>query len=484
MFRRLSLLIALSAAVVGFGGVVSAAVSPLTLVSGPSPFAACTIGGPGTINVNAEVEPFLAVDPTDASHMIGVFQQDRWDNGGAHGLVAAFTHDGGGTWGETSAHFSLCSGGTVANGGDFERASDPWVTFAPNGDAYQIALTLNGSDFATGVLVSKQAHGTDTWSEPVTLARDTSPFLSHDKESITADPTDSRYVYAVWDRARKPGENNSLNAGHSFAFRGDLMFSRTADSGASWSPARNLLPTNANLFTSGNIVSVLPDGTLVDVFEFAKGSGRQGSPNQFSESLMRSTDKGLTWSPKIDISTDQSVGVRDPDTGGPVRTGAGLPDVAVAPDGTLYVVWADSRFSGGVRDDIALSKSTDGGLTWSTPIKVNQTPVPVAAFTPAVDVAGNGTVAVTYYDFRNNTPDTSTLPTDAFAVFSHDGGQTFGGEMRLTPTSFDLDLAPRAGGLFLGDYVGLSHVGSTFVPFYTQTVSASNPTDIFASFVP
>jgi hypothetical protein len=91
---------------------------------------------------------------------------------------------------------------------------------------------------------------------------------------------------------------------------------------------------------------------------------------------------------------------------------------------------------------------------------------------------------VTYYDFRNNTPSTSTLPTDAFAVFSHDGGATFGNEARLTPTSFDLDLAPRAGGRFLGDYVGLSHAGTTFVPFFTQTVSNANPTDIYASFVP
>jgi hypothetical protein len=485
MLRRLPLLIAITAGVVGFAGIVSAAVGPQTLVSGPSPFAACTIGGPGTNFVNAEVEPFLAVDPTDARHMIGVYQQDRWDNGGAHGIVAAVSQNGGTSWTQTWAHFSFCSGGTAANGGDFERASDPWVTFAPNGDAYQSTITLNGSDNTIGVLVSKLPHGSTTWSEPLTLERDTSPFASSDKESITADPTDSRYVYVVWDRARKPGENSSPNAGHSFAFRGDLVFSRTADSGATWSAPRNLLPTNANLFTSGNIVSVLPNGTLVDVFELGKGSGVQQSPNPFTESLMRSTDKGLTWSPVIDISTDQSVGVRDPDTGAPVRTGAGLPSVAVDPsNGTLYVVWADARFSGGVVDDIALSKSTDGGLTWSAPIKVNQTPVPVPAFTPAVAVASNGTVAVAYYDFRNNTPDINTLPTDYWIVDSTNHGATWGGEQRITPASFDLDtapVAPASRGHFLGEYEGLAPNGNTFLPFFAQanTGNTANRTDIF-----
>ena len=53
----------------------------------------------------------------------------------------------------------------------------------------------------------------------------------------------------------------------------------------------------------------------------------------------------------------------------------------------------------------------------------------------------------------------------------------------MTRKSFDTDLAPRVSRPFLGDYVGLAHVGTTFVPFFTQTISASNPTDIFASFV-
>src|SRR5919201_6049769 len=101
--------------------------SGLTVASSASPFAACTVGaGPGseTNYPNSEVEPFVDVNPTDPDNIVGVYQQDRWSSGGAHGLVAAVTHDGGQTWSHSWAHFSTCSGGTAANGGNSDRASD------------------------------------------------------------------------------------------------------------------------------------------------------------------------------------------------------------------------------------------------------------------------------------------------------------------------------------------------------------------------
>ncbi len=458
--------------------------APLSLASGPSPFADCTIGGPGTLYVNSEVEPWVAVNPVNPSNIVAVYQQDRWSNGGAHGLVTAVSHNGGTTWNRTFAHFSFCSGGTVANGGDFDRASDPWVTFSPNGVAYQISLSASADLTTSGILVSKSTDGGDTWSEPTTLIRETTPFHFNDKESITADPTNASYVYAVWDRSRKPGENADFNALHSFAFRGDIMFSRTTDAGASWEAPRSLLPTNANLFTIGNQIAVLPDGTLVDIFALGKGSGVQPSKNPFTESIIRSTDKGLTWSKVIDISTDQSVAVLDPDTGRAVRAGEGLPDIAVdRSNGTLYAVWSDARFSGGAHDDVALSRSTDGGLTWSSPIKINQTPNNAAAFTPSVEVAADGTVGVSYYDFRSNTADPG-VPTDYWLIHCHgdctNPANWSGSETHLAGP-FDIETAPFARGYFLGDYEGLASLGNRFVPFFiqTNTGNTANRTDAF-----
>src|SRR5512140_1770662 len=67
--------------------------------------------------------------------------------------------------------------------------------------------------------------------------------------------------------------------------------------------------------------------------------------------------------------------------------------------------------------------------------------------------AANGTVAVTYYDIRNNTPAPGLL-TDYFVVHSHNGGATWS-ESRITPTSFDDETAPVSRGYFIGDYQGL-----------------------------
>jgi hypothetical protein len=475
-------------AIVALAAASPSIVSPLVVASGPSPFAACTVGGPGTVYVNAEVEPFVAVNPTNPGNVIAVWQQDRWSNGGSHGLVTGSSMDGGSTWSETFAHFSTCAGGTAANGGAYDRASDPWVSFGPDGKAYQVSLSVSADQVTSAVLASTSADGGQTWTEPSTIISETTPFHFNDKESITADPHQAGTAYVVWDRSRFPSDSASLSAlQHSFAFRGSPFFSKTTDGGQTWSAPTQLGP-NQNIGTIGNQIVVEPDGTLIDAFHFGKGSGFD-DPNASLIGVMRSTDGGARWSEPIVVSNNPIARDVDPDNGVPLRTGAdvggAIPDVGVDPvSGAVYLVWEDSRFSG-THNDIAFSKSTDDGKTWSTPIKVNQTPAGVEAFTPVVDVASDGTVAVTYYDIRNNTPDPG-LPTDYWIVHSHDGGTTWSPEAHVAGP-FDYTTAPLVGsrGYFIGDYQGLANDGATFLPFFIQTNSGklANRTDGFATHV-
>jgi hypothetical protein len=171
----------------------------------------------------------------------------------------------------------------------------------------------------------------------------------------------------------------------------------------------------------------------------------------------------------------------NPKTQAALRTGAGLPSAAVdSTTGAIYVVWADARFSGKQRDGIALSKSLDGGVTWSTPAQVNQAPN-FQAFTPAV-AAGPGGVAVTYFDFRKDTPNPATLLANSWRIVSTDGGATWRESLVFGP--FDLNSAPlTTEGRFLGDYQGLAAAGSDFLSFFAAANSgdAASPSSIFAT---
>jgi hypothetical protein len=266
--------------------------------------------------------------------------------------------------------------------------------------------------------VLKSTDGGSTGSTPTTLIRDDAPpgtdpaGLANDKEMVIADPNDSsgQTVYVVWDRLNQPSPSQDFNAAHGLAFREDMMFARTTDGGATWNggdyppavagyPASDITNFKANVSAFGNEIVVQPNGTLVDVFTYGNGSGNQKPEADQNElGVMRSTDHGFTWSGITTGPAIETMGVTDPDTGAPVRSGEPLTSVAVDPsNGNLYAVWADGRFSGFTYDDIAFSVSTDGGLTWSDPIKINQTPTSIPAgdqqaFTPIVAVNSAGTV--------------------------------------------------------------------------------------------
>jgi BNR repeat-like domain len=438
--------------------------------SAETPFVAGCSGTPdtGTLNLNAEVEPFVAANPRFALNLVGVWQQDRWSNGGARGLGTGYSFDGGVSWKRVFPPFSRCAGGNAANNGDYERATDPWVSFSPNGVAHQMALSFDDlivtGKPASAMLASRSTDGGRTWSQSIVLVADTEERFN-DKNSMTADPTDSRFVYATWDRL-------SFVAGEG---AGPTLFARSTDNGLSWEPTRIIFDPGLDAQTIGARIEVLPNGHLVNLFTKIDFISEEVTLH-----VILSSDKGATWSPPIKVADVFSLGAKDPETGAAIRDGSILAQLGISRSGTITVVWQDSRFSpGGVREGIVVSQSSDGGHSWSAPVQINRDPL-VQAFTPSVHVRRDGTVGVSYYDFRSNTADPATLLTDVWLTRSRDGVNWR--ESRIS-RAFDINKAPEAGGLFLGDYQGLVSIGPIFVPFFVKTTDGpgiTNRTDVFS----
>jgi hypothetical protein len=316
------------------------------------------------------------------------------------------------------------------------------------------------------MLASRSTDGGNTWGPISTLIIDGAAGFN-DKNAITADPNNANFAYAVWDRLAPAAAPTA----------GPTLFTRTVNGGVSWEAARVIVDPGTNNQTIGNLVAVLPQaaggGALLNVYLELTNVARMR--------VVRSTDQGATWGAPITIATIAPRGAADPTTNLAIRDGAGLPSVAVAPGtGHVYVVWQDSVFSGGQLDAIALSRSTDGGLTWSVPVRVNNNSGAAQAFTPNVAVNANGVVAVTYFDLRSDNAEPTTLGADYWIARSADGGATWT-EARVSGP-FDLAQAPVARGYSIGDYMSLAAAGNEFVALWVQTTGAGagNRNDVFA----
>ena len=428
----------------------------------------------GVLYRNSESEPHLAVNPTNPDNMIAAWHQDRWSTGAAQGLGAAYTLDGGTTWTQVTIPFSRCSGGLPGSSGDYERASDPWVSFSPDGTAHYMALVADiGNPNANGMTVASSRDGGITWSAPVTIkaspAQDpVAVSLFHDKNTLTADPFDPDLVYATWTLFRWGSTT--------------LLFARSTDGGQTWKtrPVDNIevvAPADLVVFRQGAQIVVLPDGTLVNAF-FRILFNERTLQVRLEQAIFRSSDQGRHWE-KADtqVSDLQAATAFDTELGIPVRDAQELPDIAVnRTTGELYMAWQDTRFNNGLVG-VVVSRSSDGGSTWSDPVPVNTTQS-VQAFLPAVAVNDDGTVGVLYYDFRNDVLGDATLDTDVhLARFG--SGLNFIDETRLTPSSFDLRQSVITGprGYFPGDYVGLDSAGDDFVAAFTVTNPLGLPVD-------
>jgi hypothetical protein len=135
-----------------------------------------------------------------------------------------------------------------------------------------------------------------------------------------------------------------------------------------------------------------------------------------------------------------------------------IPQLASDNNG-VYVIWADYGLGNG---NVMFSKSTDGGKTWTSPIRVNDVLVGQHFFSSVT--ASGGVISVVWYDSRTGQlPDGTITGLDVYYAKSTNGGASFSTNLRVTSTSFNPNLVERADfgdpEIFMGDYIQVAAGG-------------------------
>ena len=375
----------------------------------------------------SQAEPDIDVNPFNDKNLVAVYQESRFRDGGARALNYSTSMDGGLTWVEGSLPQL-----TQELGGPWERASDPWVAFGPDNRVYYVTLDFNETNPANQIGVSVSLDGGLTWGPPVTVFRSELDF--NDKEAIEVDthPTSPHFgnIYVAWDV--------NISQGPGFAAQ-HLLVARSINGGASYQSPVVLRTAGGNI---GAIPRVGPDGTV-----YVMWAGSLGGGAGWAIFLATSTDAGASFATPRVIQTLSSQSVPF------IRDGSILPSMAVdRKSGDLYLVWADSRWTG--VDQTTISYSRDQGVTWSPPMRVSSGPGDAATFTAAVAVNGRGEVAVSFTSLENDP--FRRFGIDQYVSISRDRGVSFEPRRRLSPVTSDIRWAAWAREFFLGDYTGIT----------------------------
>lgn len=395
--------------------------------------------------VNADSQHETAVEPDSfsfGSTVVAAFQLGRRAEGAAANIGTAVSLDGGQTW-----QRNALPGVTVQSqpAGPETAASDPTVAYdAAHGVWLVGMLTLEANGSHVYV-----AHSTDGahWSLPVDVA--SGPAL--DKDWVACD-----------NGATSPFRGRCY-AEYTDDQRNETVSQYTTDGGLTWSA-----PVRATSGLVGTQPVVRADGTLVVL------AGDYNGEAALTGSIVavRSTDGGATFT-RITVSA-----LRAHDNA-PMRAIA-LPSVDIDSAGTIYAAWHDCRFRPACgENDIVLSTSADGGLTWSAPARVPLMPVSsgVNAFIPglAADPAQPGRLALVYASDAASSCNRGACTLGIGFTTSQDGGTTWSPPQRLAAQPFSTNWLPKAGGgRMVGDYFSTSFAGDRVVPVFALATSPLN----------
>jgi hypothetical protein len=494
-------------------------------------------------------EPTIAMDPLDHNHLMAGSKMYENNDKYLFKIGTYESHDGGRTWDDQGQLPGYCGAPGQCdpnNEGAYRTTSDVSIAFDDEGNAYANVLDAPGGTAAFrgfNMTVHVKRPG-EPWSGPTTVHDNrinplTSRLLLDDKNWIAVDnhtdpgggpnqPRDGKVgtMYVCW----------SLD-GTGVVPLQEIVVMRSLDGGKTW----------GGLVPGDNIPFPLSQKTLISGIGCHLAIGPKGEvyatwyDNQLNALMQaKSENRGRLWTLAAPIAG--IAGLNDPFAGEAFRN-LSLPTTAVDGQGNVYVAAASLNAKGnpllgnlfavgqqiksgelsvdGLTEllktddanniagkdykaggdgpgplsgsDIVLFKSTNGGRTYTGPVRVNQDAGNGDAdqFQPSIAVTPSGQVNISFFDRRD---DPANYFIDTWLARSEDGGRTFN-DRRVSRRMWDpaVNAPTSVSGKFIGDYQGLVADDDVAIPFWNDTQLANLPAsdkehspyqEVFAARVP
>jgi hypothetical protein len=372
---------------------------------------------------DAANEPSITIDPTNPNRMsIGWRQFNSVESNFRQGGWA-YTSNGGASW-------------TFPGVLDNSFRSDPVLASTENGTFYYLSLVPNFFDD-----IWRSLSGGQFWAR-------LGPATGGDKQWFTIDRTNSTghgFQYQTWS-----SEANNY---------GGRQFTRSTDGGSTWmnpinisnSPSRGTLDvdSNGNLFIGG-------ENTNTGAFWCVRSSNAKNGAEtpEFTQNTEVNLDGEIVFA--AEINPEGLVG----------QVFLAVDRSGLSTNNNIYMLASVRRFDSFNGSDVMFTRSTDGGQTFSAPVRINDDQVNPDKWHwfGTLAVAPNGRIDVVWLDSRNAA---NNRDSQLFYSFSADGGQTWSANVAVS-NSFD----PRLGypnQSKMGDYITIVSDGSAGNVAYCAT---------------
>jgi len=436
-----------------------------------------------------ESELHAAINPIDtASLVVSPIYQD-YANGNIYCPVY-YTTDFGQTWQKSTFHNMPHVAGDISGGG-----GDPVFTYDADGRLYFTWIDLYGSqgDFLYGTVNMGifWAYSDDngaTWVQPTNdtvllgqmnmllgMPTGTASPVS-DKQWMDADRTSSSFHNNVYISYVSIFQDGNGNASYTIKCK-------TKPAGVDAFTTEATITDSNFVFTQFSSLKVDNSGNVHVTFYGSK----QDSILALWHSV--STDGGVTFTEPNKISNVRfnlpMFQVQPYDTIEGINQQRLYPSPYMASNpnnGEIYITWTAFGVDSlsGTGSDIYFSKSSDNGMTWSTPVIVNDDGTTNHNYYSSIFVNDLGEILIGFYDRRN---DVNNLNTDFYYAISDDNGQSFMNFYATSTTTDFSTVGSQNQNFGIGEYTQILGTDNYIIPVWTDGRKNNGDLDVYTAFI-